>query len=135
MPNTQTKGVYLPPADWEKVAVALTETGERDDHADEAADLFRIAHIISVQTGGPTDLTVAELVSRTGLPDDTRVFSALDAYVPSRAINGLLREHYATFGDLKECSDSDLLNITNFGERSLTQVKNALRALAQEPQS
>lgn len=80
---------------------------------------------------GAQNSTLAELVKRTGLSDDTDIRHVLHD-LRSRAINALLRNGIRTLGDLASHEESDLLNLRNFGAVSLAALKTYLHWLAKQ---
>jgi len=65
------------------------------------------------------------------LPDEKKQYDTpieeLDLSV--RAYNCLKRQGINTVGQLTECSEADLLNIRNFGAKSIEEVKDKLQAM------
>jgi DNA-directed RNA polymerase subunit alpha len=59
--------------------------------------------------------------------DDERPIEQLDLSV--RALNCLKREGIHTLGDLLECTIEDLMDIRNFGEKSVDEVRDKLEEM------
>ncbi|MFI6485259.1 DNA-directed RNA polymerase subunit alpha C-terminal domain-containing protein [Nonomuraea sp. NPDC050663] len=78
--------------------------------------------------------TVAELVKATGLPLSLHVNDVLDAIEGgngTRARNCLARNDITTLEHLQRADDEGLLDIRNFGELCLKEVKQVLARRAE----
>lgn len=108
------------------------DPGKCPDHQAEAeygAEVRGYRDQIVEQLGAARNATLTDLVSRTGMPDDTDVRHVLHD-LRGRAANSLIRHGVHTLGDLARCTDADLLRLRNFGGGSLHALKKYLRWLA-----
>ncbi|WP_433235291.1 DNA-directed RNA polymerase subunit alpha C-terminal domain-containing protein [Streptosporangium sp. CA-135522] len=80
---------------------------------------------------GAASSTLTELVTRTGLPEDTDIRHAAHD-LKGRALNAMRRHGVYTLGDLARCQESDLLDLRNFGAGSLATLKTYLYWLAKK---
>lgn len=86
----------------------------------------RLAELVGLfdeLVGGPR-LPEEEAAAPKPLVDTERPVEQLELSV--RALNCLKREGVHTLGDLLECTEEDLLDIRNFGEKSVDEVKEKL---------
>ena len=78
--------------------------------------------------------TAAEGIEIGPAPQETEVIAAYNMPIEDlnfsvRSYNCLKRQEIHTVGELAECSESDLLDIRNFGQKSINEVKIKLASL------
>jgi DNA-directed RNA polymerase subunit alpha len=116
--------------DYDKLTVEL-ETNGAVDPADAVARAARIIndHMMLFESQAATELdgeTFAELLEEGETVLDTPI-EDLDLTV--RSFNCLKRQGVNTIGQLAECTEADLLNIRNFGAKSIEEVKDKLQQM------
>lgn len=116
--------------DYDKLTVEL-ETNGAIDPADAVARAARIIndHMMLFEAQAATDLggeTFAELPEEGETVLDTPI-EDLDLTV--RSFNCLKRQGVNTIGQLNQCTEADLLNIRNFGAKSIEEVKDKLQQM------
>jgi len=116
--------------DYDRVTVEL-ETNGAADPADAVARAARIIndHMMLFESQAATDLggdTFADLPEEGETILDTPI-EDLDLTV--RSFNCLKRQGVNTIGQLNECTEADLLNIRNFGAKSIEEVKDKLQQM------
>jgi DNA-directed RNA polymerase subunit alpha len=117
--------------DYDKLTVEL-ETNGAVDPADAVARAARIIndHMMLFESQAAAELdgeTFAELPEEGETILDTPI-EDLDLTV--RSFNCLKRQGVNTIGQLTECTEADLLNIRNFGAKSIEEVKDKLQTMA-----
>jgi DNA-directed RNA polymerase subunit alpha len=116
--------------DYDKLIVEL-ETNGSVDPADAVGRAARIIndHMMLFESQAASDLggeTFAELPEEGETVLDTPI-EDLDLTV--RSFNCLKRQGVNTIGQLAECTEADLLNIRNFGAKSIEEVKDKLQQM------
>jgi len=116
--------------DYDKLTVEL-ETNGAADPADAVARAARIIndHMMLFESQAATDLggdTFADLPEEGETILETPI-EDLDLTV--RSFNCLKRQGVNTIGQLNECTEADLLNIRNFGAKSIEEVKDKLQQM------
>jgi len=116
--------------DYDKLTVEL-ETNGAIDPADAVARAARIIndHMMLFESQAASDLggeTFAELPEEGETILDTPI-EDLDLTV--RSFNCLKRQGVNTIGQLNQCTEADLLNIRNFGAKSIEEVKDKLQQM------
>jgi DNA-directed RNA polymerase subunit alpha len=116
--------------DYDKLTVELEANGSIDP-ADAVARAARIIndHMMLFESQAATELggeTFAELPEEGETVLDTPI-EDLDLTV--RSFNCLKRQGVNTIGQLAECTEADLLNIRNFGAKSIEEVKDKLQQM------
>lgn len=116
--------------DYDKLTVEL-ETNGAADPADAVARSARIIndHMMLFESQAATDLsgdTFADLPEEGETILETPI-EDLDLTV--RSFNCLKRQGVNTIGQLNECTEADLLNIRNFGAKSIEEVKDKLQQM------
>lgn len=117
--------------DYDRVTVEL-ETNGAADPADAVARAARIIndHMMLFESQAATELsgdTFADLPEEGETILETPI-EDLDLTV--RSFNCLKRQGVNTIGQLTECTEADLLNIRNFGAKSIEEVKDKLQQMA-----
>jgi DNA-directed RNA polymerase subunit alpha len=103
----------------------------REALASAGATLRSLVELVAEMSDAPMGLELGEVVgTTTGSPDLDHPIEDLD--LSERPRNCLKRAQINTIGELITKSEDDLLNITNFGQKSLDEVKQKLdeRALS-----
>jgi DNA-directed RNA polymerase subunit alpha len=116
--------------DYDKLTVEL-ETNGSIDPADAVARASKIIndHMSLFEAQAATDLvgdTFADLPEEGETVLETPI-EDLDLTV--RSFNCLKRQGVNTIGQLTECTEADLLNIRNFGAKSIEEVKDKLQQM------
>jgi DNA-directed RNA polymerase subunit alpha len=117
--------------DYDKLIVEL-ETNGAMDPGDAVARAARIIdeHMMLFAEQASTDVT-GEVVFGEPLDEGEAVLDTpieeLDLSV--RSFNCLKRQGVNTIGQLNECTEADLLNIRNFGAKSIEEVKDKLQQM------
>lgn len=116
--------------DYDKLTLEL-ETNGAVDPADAVARAARIIndHMMLFESQAASDLggeTFAELPEEGETILDTPI-EDLDLTV--RSFNCLKRQGVNTIGQLNQCTEADLLNIRNFGAKSIEEVKDKLQQM------
>lgn len=116
--------------DYEGVTVEL-ETNGAIDPSDAVARAAKIIddHMMLFQENAKSDLggdTFADIPEEGETILDTPI-EELDLSV--RSFNCLKRQGVNTIGQLTECTEADLLNIRNFGAKSIEEVKDKLQQM------
>lgn len=116
--------------DYDKLIVEL-ETNGAMDPADAVARAAKIIddHMSLFEAQAPGELTgdtFADLPEEGETVLDTPI-EDLDLTV--RSFNCLKRQGVNTIGQLAECTEADLLNIRNFGAKSIEEVKDKLQQM------
>jgi DNA-directed RNA polymerase subunit alpha len=116
--------------DYDKVILEL-ETNGAIDPADAVARAAKIIddHMSLFEAQAVSDLsgdTFADLPEEGETVLDTPI-EDLDLTV--RSFNCLKRQGVNTIGQLTECTEADLLNIRNFGAKSIEEVKDKLQQM------
>jgi len=115
--------------DYDKLIVEL-ETNGAIDPADAVRAAAKIIndHMMLFESQSETDLgiTFDETPADAAGPLDTPI-EDLDLTV--RSFNCLKRQGVNTIGQLAECTEADLLNIRNFGAKSIEEVKDKLQQM------
>jgi DNA-directed RNA polymerase subunit alpha len=116
--------------DYDKLTVEV-ETNGAMDPADAVARASKIIndHMSLFEAQAATDLTgdtFADLPEEGETVLDTPI-EDLDLTV--RSFNCLKRQGVNTIGQLTECTEADLLNIRNFGAKSIEEVKDKLQQM------
>jgi DNA-directed RNA polymerase subunit alpha len=116
--------------DYDKLTVEV-ETNGAMDPADAVARAARIIndHMMLFESQAATELggeTFAELPEEGETILDTPI-EDLDLTV--RSFNCLKRQGVNTIGQLADCTEADLLNIRNFGAKSIEEVKDKLQQM------
>ena len=97
----------------------------REALASAGATLRALVDLIANLSDEPQGLELGELVvGQTGSPDLDLPIEDLD--LSERPRNCLKRAQVNTVGELLQKTEEDLLNITNFGQKSLDEVKQKL---------
>ena len=97
----------------------------RESLASAGATLRSLVDLIANLSDEPQGLELGELVvGATGSPDLDLPIEDLD--LSERPRNCLKRAQVNTVGELLQKTEEDLLNITNFGQKSLDEVKQKL---------
>ena len=117
--------------DYDRVTVEL-ETNGAVDPGDAVARAAKIIndHMMLFEANAKSDLggdTFADLPEEGETILDTPI-EELDLSV--RSFNCLKRQGVNTIGQLAECTEADLLNIRNFGAKSIEEVKDKLQQMA-----
>jgi DNA-directed RNA polymerase subunit alpha len=103
----------------------------REALASAGATLRSLVDLVAEMSDAPLGLELGEVVgANVGSPDLDHPIEDLD--LSERPRNCLKRAQINTIGELITKSEDDLLNITNFGQKSLDEVKQKLdeRALS-----
>jgi DNA-directed RNA polymerase subunit alpha len=116
--------------DYDRVTVEL-ETNGAVDPGDAVARAAKIIndHMMLFEANAKSDLggdTFADLPEEGETILDTPI-EELDLSV--RSFNCLKRQGVNTIGQLTECTEADLLNIRNFGAKSIEEVKDKLQQM------
>ncbi len=116
--------------DYDKLTVEV-ETNGALDPADAVARASKIIndHMSLFEAQAATDIagdTFADLPEEGETVLDTPI-EDLDLTV--RSFNCLKRQGVNTIGQLNECTEADLLNIRNFGAKSIEEVKDKLQQM------
>jgi len=119
--------------DYERLAIEVTTNGTIDpnDALTRAAQMLSEHFRRFVVFSGGTERILplpGGTVPPGGKADDVRI-EELDFSV--RTYNCLKKAAILTVGELTQISEVDLMNIRNFGKKSLTEVKERLAALGQ----
>ncbi len=113
---------------YDRVVVDIETDGSiapRDALASAGATLRSLVDLIAGLSDEPEGLVLGEVASITsGSPDLDLPIEDLD--LSERPRNCLKRAQINTVGELLTKTDDDLLNITNFGQKSLDEVKAKL---------
>ena len=97
----------------------------REALASAGATLRALVDLVANLSDEPQGLELGELVvGQTGSPDLDLPIEDLD--LSERPRNCLKRAQVNTVGELLQKTEEDLLNITNFGQKSLDEVKQKL---------
>jgi len=116
--------------DYDKLTVEL-ETNGAVDPADAVARSAKIINdhmmLFEDQSDAELDVTFVDKPDLGTGPLDTPI-EDLDLTV--RSFNCLKRQGVNTIGQLAECTEADLLNIRNFGAKSIEEVKDKLQQMA-----
>ncbi len=118
--------------DYDKLTVELETTGAMDpDDAVARASRVIDEHMMLFVEQAHTDISgepvFGELLDEGEAILDTPI-EELDLSV--RSFNCLKRQGVNTIGQLKECTEADLLNIRNFGAKSIEEVKDKLQQMS-----
>ncbi|HEY5517971.1 MAG TPA: DNA-directed RNA polymerase subunit alpha [Coriobacteriia bacterium] len=115
--------------DYDKLTVEL-ETNGAVDPADAVARSAKIINdhmmLFEDQSDAELDVTFVDKPDLGTGPLDTPI-EDLDLTV--RSFNCLKRQGVNTIGQLAECTEADLLNIRNFGAKSIEEVKDKLQQM------
>lgn len=116
--------------DYDRVTVEL-ETNGAIDPGDAVARAAKIIndHMMLFEANAKSDLggdTFADIPEEGETILDTPI-EELDLSV--RSFNCLKRQGVNTIGQLTECTEADLLNIRNFGAKSIEEVKDKLQQM------
>lgn len=116
--------------DYDKLTVEL-ETNGAIEPADAVARAAKIIndHMMLFEAEAVTDMggdTFADVPEEGDTLLDTPI-EELDLSV--RSFNCLKRQGVNTIGQLTECTEADLLNIRNFGAKSIEEVKDKLQSM------
>ena len=115
--------------DYDKLTVEL-ETNGAVDPADAVARSAKIINdhmmLFEDQSDAELDVTFVDKPDDGAGPLDTPI-EDLDLTV--RSFNCLKRQGVNTIGQLTECTEADLLNIRNFGAKSIEEVKDKLQQM------
>ena len=113
---------------YDRVVIDIETDGSispRDSLASAGATLRSLVDLIAGLSEEPQGLELGEVASITsGSPDLDLPIEDLD--LSERPRNCLKRAQINTVGELLTKTDDDLLNITNFGQKSLDEVKAKL---------
>lgn len=114
--------------DYEKLILEVETNGsiEPGDAIARAGNIIRQHTDLFVeQTISPmsTDSIFVEIDERDSGLLDTPI---VDLNLSVRAYNCLMRQGVTTVGQLVQCNESDLLNVRNFGAKSIEEVKDKL---------
>jgi len=117
--------------DYDKLILEV-ETNGAIQPADAAAQAAMIINehmrLFAGQASTPlAEETIFERERTKGDPIRDMPIEELDLSV--RSYNCLKRQGVNTVGQLTECSEADLLNIRNFGAKSIEEVKDKLQAM------
>ena len=94
----------------------------RDALASAGATLRSLVELVAEMSDEPQGLELGEVAgTAAGSPDLDLPIEDLD--LSERPRNCLKRAQINTIGELVEKTEDDLLNITNFGQKSLDEVK------------
>jgi DNA-directed RNA polymerase subunit alpha len=97
----------------------------QDALASAGATLRSLADVVANMSENPQGLELGEMATQaTGSPDLDLPIEELD--LSERPRNCLKRAQINTIGELLTKNEEDLLNITNFGQKSLDEVKQKL---------
>jgi len=97
----------------------------REALASAGATLRSLVDLVAEMSDAPMGLELGEVIGSTaGSPDLDHPIEDLD--LSERPRNCLKRAQINTIGELVTKSEDDLLNITNFGQKSLDEVKQKL---------
>jgi DNA-directed RNA polymerase subunit alpha len=97
----------------------------REALASAGATLRSLVDLVAEMSESPMGLELGEVIGSTaGSPDLDHPIEDLD--LSERPRNCLKRAQINTIGELVTKSEDDLLNITNFGQKSLDEVKQKL---------
>jgi DNA-directed RNA polymerase subunit alpha len=115
--------------DYDKLTVEI-ETNGAVDPADAVARSAKIINdhmmLFEDQSEAELDVTFIDKPADGAGPLDTPI-EDLDLTV--RSFNCLKRQGVNTIGQLAECTEADLLNIRNFGAKSIEEVKDKLQQM------
>jgi DNA-directed RNA polymerase subunit alpha len=115
--------------DYDKLTVEI-ETNGAVDPADAVARSAKIINdhmmLFEDQSEAELDVTFVDKPADGAGPLDTPI-EDLDLTV--RSFNCLKRQGVNTIGQLAECTEADLLNIRNFGAKSIEEVKDKLQQM------
>jgi DNA-directed RNA polymerase subunit alpha len=116
--------------DYDKLTVEI-ETNGAVDPADAVARSAKIINdhmmLFEDQSEAELDVTFIDKPADGAGPLDTPI-EDLDLTV--RSFNCLKRQGVNTIGQLAECTEADLLNIRNFGAKSIEEVKDKLQQMS-----
>ncbi len=99
--------------------------GPSEALASAGATLQSLAELVASMSDAPKGLVLGELIdTTTSSPDLDLPIEDLD--LSERPRNCLKRAQVNTIGELLTKTEDDLLNITNFGQKSLDEVKEKL---------
>jgi DNA-directed RNA polymerase subunit alpha len=116
--------------DYDKLTVEI-ETNGAVDPADAVARSAKIINdhmmLFEDQSEAELDVTFVDKPADGAGPLDTPI-EDLDLTV--RSFNCLKRQGVNTIGQLAECTEADLLNIRNFGAKSIEEVKDKLQQMS-----
>ena len=90
--------------------------------ASAGATLRSLVDLVATMSDAPMALELGE-ISTSGMGSPDLDLSIEDLDLSERPRNCLKREQVNTIGELLLRSDEDLLNITNFGQKSLDEIK------------
>ena len=93
--------------------------------ASAGATLRSLVDLVATMSDAPVALELGE-ISTSGMGSPDLDLSIEDLDLSERPRNCLKRAHVNTIGELLLRSDEDLLNITNFGQKSLDEIKQKL---------
>lgn len=97
----------------------------REALASAGATLRSLVDIVATLSDEPQGLELSEVLgANVGMPDLDHPIEDLD--LSERPRNCLKRAQVNTIGELLQRSEEDLLNITNFGQKSLDEIKQKL---------
>jgi DNA-directed RNA polymerase subunit alpha len=93
----------------------------RESLASAGATLRSLVDIVATLSDEPQGLELSEVLgANVGMPDLDHPIEDLD--LSERPRNCLKRAQVNTIGELLQRSEEDLLNITNFGQKSLDEI-------------
>ena len=99
----------------------------RESLASAGATLRSLVDIVATLSDEPQGLELSEVLgANVGMPDLDHPIEDLD--LSERPRNCLKRAQVNTIGELLQRSEEDLLNITNFGQKSLDEIIQKLAA-------
>jgi DNA-directed RNA polymerase subunit alpha len=97
----------------------------REALASAGATLRNLADLVANLSSEPKGLELGEVIAASGSSPDLDI-PIEDLDLSERPRNCLKRAQVNTIGELLQKSEDDLLNITNFGNKSLDEVKQKL---------
>jgi len=97
----------------------------REALASAGATLRNLADLVANLSSEPKGLELGEVISASGSSPDLDI-PIEDLDLSERPRNCLKRAQVNTIGELLQKTEDDLLNITNFGQKSLDEVKQKL---------
>jgi DNA-directed RNA polymerase subunit alpha len=102
------------------------EPGDAVAHASRIIDELMMLFVEQAAADLPEDGIFAEEVDEADTMLETPIE---DLELSVRSYNCLKRQGVNTVGQLAECSENDLLNIRNFGAKSIEEVKDKLQSM------
>ncbi|MBA4370244.1 MAG: DNA-directed RNA polymerase subunit alpha [Coriobacteriaceae bacterium] len=117
--------------DYDKLTVEVETNGAIDpgDAVARSANIIN-EHMVLFMEQAATPLDEDGIFAEAGSEADSLLETPIEELDLSvRSYNCLKRQGVNTIGQLTECSESDLLNIRNFGAKSIEEVKDKLQQM------